>query len=110
MPMWSLPRSMTKGMSGLIWRLAVLLSSAAEALASRATPHPDPTIMTNFLTEADLNRALWNFIYALAGIAGPIFIVELLNLRRAWKTDTTADIKKLNEHREQDKLAILVAI
>ena len=48
--------------------------------APKATPIP--AVVTNFLTEEDLNKSLTRFIYWLVGIAVPIIIIEAI---RAWQ-------------------------
>lgn len=62
-----------------------------------AAPKSAPPIVTNFLTEEDLNRALMKFIYWLAAIGIPIIIIESVRAYYERKRSLSKDAKDLRE-------------
>jgi hypothetical protein len=68
-------------------------TSTALANRIKATPEPIPPIVTNFLTEDDLNKALMKFIYWAASIALPGIVLKVIEIFQQRKNNVD-DIRK----------------
>lgn len=94
-------KSLFKNKFLILGSLNVFLICQSSEAARKATPspEPEPSFMTNFLTEADLNRA---FIKIVAVIAVPVG----LQIWAAWK-DSKSDIKGRLDRLDENYLELL---
>jgi hypothetical protein len=81
-------------MLGLSTAFASLLLLSIEVSAGK-TPQKDPEIMTNFLTEADLNRWFVRMMWALGLAVAPVLLGQWLTVRAEKKNSAKPDIAAL---------------
>lgn len=58
---------------------------------------PEPTYVTPFITEDDLNKVMFKFLYWAIGISAPILLMEFLRWRQEKKNNNEGFQKEMRE-------------